>query len=150
MSQPPFSDNPYADNPYSTPAVQDAWTKEQPVAIESGMITVYAALNLVWAGICLIWVGMIGAVLVFGIFFSGDPADEMAAGVLGSLILGAPGLLGLVVFLLAGIGLLRRTNWGYYAHITGAVLAVFSCVGLIYTPFALIHALQPGFRRAFP
>ena len=59
------------------------------------------------------------------------------------------GILGLVVFVIAGSGLLRRRIWGYYAHIVGAMLLAPTCLGMIYTVFAIVHAVRPEFRQAF-
>ena len=90
-----------------------------------------------------------GGVLVYGIFYSGDKGEELFAGVAGSIMLALPGLAGLVVYFVAGIGLTRRTAYGYYFHFAGAILAVFTCLGIIYTVFALIFALRPEFSGAF-
>ncbi len=120
--------NPY--EPYSTPAnpyapVQHVGPSGDPSASQ---ITVYAILNFVFAGPALIMTIFIGGTLVYGIFYSGDPPDEMMAGVIGSVVIGLPGLLGLVVFPTAGIGLLRRSTLGYYAHFAGAIISAWvSC-----------------------
>jgi hypothetical protein len=88
-------------------------------------------------------------VLVYGIFYSGDKGEELFAGVAGSIFIALPGLVGLVVYLLGGIGLVRRSAWGYYFHLAGAILAVFTCIGIIYTVFAFIFALRPEFSAEF-
>lgn len=115
----------------------------------SPLITVYATVDFVLAGVCLLWALILASVLVYGVFFSGDTGRELAEGVVGCIVLGSPSLLGIPVFLLAGLGLVRRRTWGYVLHIIGAVLAALTCVGIIYTVFALIHAFRPEFSTAF-
>ena len=60
-------------------------------------ITVFACLNFVLAGLCVIWLLVMGGVLVYGIFYSGDKGEELFAGVAGSIMLAIPALVGLVV-----------------------------------------------------
>jgi hypothetical protein len=141
------------DNPYSAPdaaTIHSAGVDGTRVASNATLITVYAVLNFVWAIGCLIWTGLVVALMVYGIFYSGDPVNEIVVGVAGAFVVGLPAFLGLFVFSIAGFGLFRRSRWGYYAHIVGAALMACSCVGIVYTILAIIHALQPGFRRAFP
>ena len=132
---------------------------EQPNAIDaasapdesatSSLIGDYVVVNFVLAGICLLGTALILIALVYGVFYSGDQGRELVEGLLGCAILGAPAGLGLVVYLLAGFGLLRRKKWGFAFHVVGAVLAALTCVGAIYTAVALIHAFRPGFSTVF-
>jgi hypothetical protein len=112
-------------------------------------ITVFAALNFVLAGLCAVWLLLVGAILVYGIGFSGDRGKELATGIAGCVLFALPGLLALVIYLPAGFGLLRRRNWGYYLHCAGAVLAAFTCIGLVYAVPAFLFALQPEFSTPF-
>jgi hypothetical protein len=112
-------------------------------------IAVFAVLNFVLAGLALLWALLIGAVLIFGILLSGDQADDLAEGVLGCLVLGVPSLFAMVVYLLAGVGLVRRRAWGYHFHLGGAVLAAFTCLGVVYTILAFVFATKPEFYGAF-
>jgi hypothetical protein len=112
-------------------------------------IPVFVGLNFVLAGLWGIWLLVIGGVLVYGIFYSGDKGQELFAGVAGSLVLALPGLVGFIVHLVAAIGLVRRSAVGYYFHLVGAILAVFTCIGIVYTVFAFVFALRPEFSDAF-
>ena len=115
----------------------------------SSTIAVFVALNFVLGGLCLLWLLLFLCVLIYGVFYSGDKGEELFAGVMGSVILGFPGLIGVIVYMIAGLGLLKRWKLGYYLHLVGAVLAAFSCIGLIYTIFAFIYAFRPGFFEEF-
>ena len=111
-----------------------------------GQVTTFAVLNFVIAAICIVIALLFGAVMIYGVYYSGDPPEKVQQGLLGSLIFAIPSVVGGVIYLLAGIGLSRRVQWGYYLHIVGAVLAVLSCVGVIYTVFALVVSLREDFR----
>jgi hypothetical protein len=112
-------------------------------------IAVFASLNFVLAGLCFLGFAAMIAVLVYGIVYSGDQGSDLVAGVIGCSFLASLGLIGFGVYLTAGIGLVRHRTWGYYFHCAGAVLAVFSCIGIVYTVLALVFALQPDFSAAF-
>ena len=112
-------------------------------------VAVFGIINFILAGICALWLVSIIAILVYGIGFSGDEGSELAKGILGGAVLTIPGFVGLPVHLLAGLGLLRHRGWGYYCHCAGAVLAAFTCVGLIYTVVAFVFALRPEFSAVF-
>lgn len=136
-----FGVNPYAAPPggYHQPPLPPA---------DSITVTIFAVLNCVLALLALVWTGFIGLALIYGIFYSGDQGAELAAGVLGSLFIGSPGAIGLIVYTVAGIGLLKRRSWGYYCHLAGAALAALSCVGVVYTIVAIVFAMQPEFKNA--
>jgi hypothetical protein len=123
------------------------WPPQPPQ--NAAQISAFAGLNFAFAAICLLGVLGMGGVLIYGIFYSGDEGSELAAGVFGSLIVASPAALGVVVYSLAGFGLLRRRTWGYYAHLAGAVLAALTCVGAIYTIVALIFSTRSEFSSAF-
>lgn len=112
-------------------------------------ITVFAVINFVLAGLCVLWLLIIAAMLVYGVGFSGDEGEELAAGILGSVLLAIPGLVGVPVYLAAGLGLQWHRSWGYYFHCTGALLAALTCVGLVYTVAAFVFALRPEFSTTF-
>ncbi len=110
---------------------------------------VFATLNFALAGLCLFWVLFWCLVMVVA---AHDPAlqgERRASTMLGGVILSLPGAFGLVVYLTAGIGLVRRAAWGYYAHLGAAWLAALTCVGAIYTAVAVPYALRAEFYEEF-
>jgi hypothetical protein len=112
-------------------------------------IPVFIALNFTLAGLSIVWVALWACVLIFGIVMSGDPPDEVMAGVLGSIILAAPAVVGAVLYAIAGYGMVKRRRWAYYVHLVGACLAGLSCIGLAYTIPAIMMAQRPSFRAEF-
>jgi hypothetical protein len=117
---------------------------------ESGSaVTVFAVFNFVFAALCLLWLGVLALALAYGIFLSGDTGDELLSGVVGVVLFAVPGVLGLVIYPVAGLGLMYRKAWGYYFHLIGAVLAVLSCIGVVYTVFAFTFAFRPEFADSF-
>ena len=143
-----FPMNPHEFNPYAAPAGTHFQPPLPPPA-DSAAVTVFAAINLVLAFGALAWTGFIACAMVYGIYYSGDEGDELVAGVVGSMCLGLPGVIGLVLFPVASLGLFRRRPWGYFFHIVGAALAALSCVGIVYTVIALIFAARTDFRNSF-
>ncbi len=112
-------------------------------------IVVFGALNFVFAGICFLWSALNISALIYGIFYSGDTEEKVKRGAIGLAILALPGLMGMIVYFVAGLGLLKRWKLGYYFHLVGAVFAGFSCIGIIYTVFAFLYAFRPEFSREF-
>jgi hypothetical protein len=112
-------------------------------------VTVFAVFNFVFAGLCLLWLGVLALALGYGIFFSGDTGEELMSGVAGVILFAVPGVLGLGIYLAAGLGLVFRQPWGYYLHLAGAVLAILSCIGIVYTAFAFAFAFRPEFAESF-
>ena len=112
-------------------------------------VTTFAVLDFLFSGLALVGILFFCAVLLYGIFLSGDSRGEIAAGILGCFILLLLLSVGFSVFLIAGIGLLKRKTWGYYLHIVASVLAVFSCIGIVYTVFSLIFAFRLEFKSEF-
>jgi hypothetical protein len=112
-------------------------------------IATFATVNFILACLCALSLMLVSVVLVYGIGFSGDQGEDLAAGIGGCALLAAPNVLGLVVYLMAGLGLLHRRVWGYCFHCVGVVLTAFTCLGLIWTIPALIFALRPEFSDAF-
>jgi len=115
----------------------------------SPAIAVFSALNFVLAGLCLVWILLFVVVLIYGVFYSGDKGKDLIAGVMGTIIIVSPGLIGIIIYLVGGLGLLKRWTFGYYVHLVGAVLAGFSCVGLVYTVFAFVYLFRPEFSEEF-
>ena len=109
----------------------------------------FIALNFTLAGLSVLWLAFWGCVLVFGIMMSNDPPDEVMAGVLGSVILAAPALIGVFLYSFAGYGMVKRRRWAYYVHLVGACVAGLSCLGLAYTIPAVMIAQRPRFRAEF-
>ena len=112
-------------------------------------IATLVTLNLLWAGFCALWTLGLALVLLYGIFLSDDQGEDFVGGVLGCTVLAVPGIVGLAVYSAAGIGLWMRRPWGYYLHWAGAILAALTCLGTIYTGFAIRIALRPEFAAAF-
>jgi hypothetical protein len=112
-------------------------------------VPIFAVLNAVFAGLCLIGILIMGGILTYGVFFLGDPRSEMAADITGSLLILIPLSLAFGVFLSAAIGLFKKSKWGHYLHIAGAVVALFSILGVAYTVLALVFALRPEFIAEF-
>lgn len=113
-------------------------------------ISIFTVLSFVFSGICFVGMLPVFGVMGYGLFYSGDPSEDIIAGIISCLIMILPLFIGFVVFLCAGIGLLKRKGWGFYFHIAGSILAAFSCIGIIYTVFALIFAFKPEFKAEFP
>ena len=109
----------------------------------------FSIVNLVFAGNLLFWIVLLAGAVVYGVLFSGDPPEEIIAGVGGGIILGGGSAVAAVVYLLAGIGMLKGRPWGYYFHIAGAILASCSCMGFPYTIFAMIWAFKDDFKNEF-
>lgn len=114
-----------------------------------GSITAFAVLNLFFASSLGIGVLIAAAAMVYGVFFSGDPANEVFTGVLGGVVVLGVLFMLLAVYILAGIGLFKVRKWGYYFHLAGALLAAFSCIGIAYTIPAFAFALRDEFRCPF-
>lgn len=136
-------------NPYAAPAEPG----ELPPLVSPGYdderaeqaIVIFAILNLVFATMAFMGVLFFGVIMLFGIYYSGDPAEEVRDGILGSIILSFPFVLGTLVYGLAAVGLYKRTAWGYFFHMAGAILTALSCLGIVYTFFAMTWAAKPGF-----
>lgn len=129
--------NPYKPSAQVSPFYSEPRPQEGEVR---GIARVYGVCNIALAVLSLLWTAMIVAVGMYGAFLSGDPPEEVMAGVLGCIVLVAPALIGSIIFTTAAYGLLRGRRWGFLLHIIGAVLAIFSCLGIIYTVIALVQA----------
>lgn len=112
-------------------------------------IPVFIAINFVLGGIGALWSLFFLLVMIFGVIFSGDPPEEIMYGIIGSLMLGLPGVVACVVYLAAGVGMVKRRRWAYYLHLAGACIAALTCLGLAYTVPAMIMAQRPTFRAEF-
>lgn len=113
----------------------------------STTVTVFSVINIVLGLVSLGW-GVVWFAGVISAATSSLPKDQGAVPglimfLVGSLIYG-------IAFTVAGIGLFKRTTWGYYAHLVGAILSALSCFGILYAVPALIFAFQPNFKRDFP
>ncbi len=126
---------------HKQPVAQNAPTASGTIAVE-----VFAVLNLILAGFVFIGWTLICLALLYDIFYS-EIEGETVIGV--SLFLILPGFIGFLLFLLSGIGLLRRSVWGYYTHLAVAILMALTIVGLIYAVPALILMFKPAFRARF-
>jgi hypothetical protein len=115
----------------------------------SRVIPLFTVLNFCLAA--LSWLGFLsfGCILVFGVFFSGDTGEDLFAGVTGCVLALVVSLITTLLYLMAAIGLIRRTAWGYYCHLVGAVVPALTCLGLAYTLPAFIFALRPEFQGEF-
>ncbi len=115
----------------------------------SAAAIVFSIVNLVFAGNLLLWIVLVIGAVIYGVLFSGDPPEEIFAGVAGGIILGGGSVVAAVVYLIAGIGMLKGRPWGYYFHIAGAILASCSCIGFPYTILAMIWAFKGEFKNEF-
>jgi hypothetical protein len=112
-------------------------------------VDVFGVINLVIAGIYVLGVILVIITVVYGVFLSGDTELEIEEGIMGGILVLTPLLIGVAVYLTAGIGLMKRRMWGYYVHIGGAILAFFSIILIAYTIIALIFAFRPEFKDEF-
>ena len=112
-------------------------------------MTVFALLNFLFAVWMLLAALLFVGALVYGIGFSGDPLEEKIGGGIVGAVLILVLLCFALVHLVAGIGLLRLSRWGYYAHLVGAVVESCSCLGVAYTTLAFVFALQDDFKSQF-
>lgn len=112
-------------------------------------VTVFAICNFVLGGGCGLLLLLMVATAAFGFIGSGDPLEDIVAGVVGALFLGGIFALGATLYLVAAVGLLKRAKWGYYAHLAAAVATAASCVGVVYTVVALVICLQDSFKQHF-
>jgi hypothetical protein len=123
----------------------------EPFPVETGerstSVTVFAVINMVLGLVSLGW-AFVWFASTISAATSSLPKDQGAVPglimfLVGSLVYG-------VVFSVAGLGLYKRKMWGYYAHLVGAILGIFSCFGILYSIPALIFGFQPNFKRDFP
>lgn len=112
-------------------------------------VDIFGVIDLVLAGINALAILLMLVVLAYGVFASGDPEEEIISGVYGCIIIMAPLLIGFGVFLSAGLGLIKRKRWGYYMHITAAVISFFTFVLLLYSILSLVFIFRPEFRDCF-
>ena len=115
----------------------------------ASLVPVFAAANICFAVLSFLGLLFWFAILVYGVLFSGDTGEDLVGGVIGSGLFIAVCLVATPLYAVAGVGLIRRAPWGYYCHLVGAILAVFSCLGVIYTVFALVFGLRPEFQEEF-
>lgn len=104
-------------------------------------------LNFFIAILSLLALVVSGMIMFYGIFYSGDSIDVIAmvsAFILVLMIL--PSAFAMILFLLAGIGLMMRRTWGYYVHIIAAIGIGLTIIGLVYTIPVLFYSLKPEFR----
>ncbi len=118
-------------------------------ALRMAAVRTFAVIDFVLAAIAGLGALFFIGVLAFAVFWSGDTGQELAAGVVGVVLFLLPFAVATVLYLAAGIGLLRRRPWGYYLHAAGAVLAMFTVVGIVYTVFAIAYALRDDFKAEF-
>ncbi|TES91099.1 MAG: hypothetical protein E3J87_08490 [Candidatus Cloacimonadota bacterium] len=112
-------------------------------------VDIFGVINFALAGLNCLMVLFFILVLIYGIFFSGDTEAEIKNGVIGSIILIGPFLIGFAIYLSAGVGLMKRRVWGYYMHIAASIMAFFSIILIAYTVVSLIFVFKPEFREEF-
>ena len=110
------------------------------------MLAVAVAVNFLLAGVCIVGVLLLGAVLAYGVFWSGDSGSELASGVLGTLLLATPTAAAGGIYMAAAVGLQRRARWGYTLHMVGAAMAALTCCGLVWTAAGIGMALGEDFK----
>jgi hypothetical protein len=123
--------------------------KPKEIVQRDTSIPVFIALNFTLAGLSVLWLAFWACVLVFGVMMSNDPPEEVMYGVLGSVMLASPALIGVFLYTFAGYGMVKRRRWAYYVHLVGACVAGLSCIGLAYTIPAIMIAQRPSFRGEF-
>lgn len=121
---------------------------DEPAApgIKNSMVTIFAVFNLIFSLFALAGIGFWLLVVMTSVFQNDPKVGDIAVG---SAFFIIPNIVAFILFLPAAIGLMKRKNWGYYFHLTAAVLAGFSCIGLLYTVPALIMAFRPDFKSDF-
>jgi hypothetical protein len=112
-------------------------------------VDIFGIIDLVLAGLNGLAILLMLVVLAYGIFGSGDPEEEIISGVYGCIIIMVPLLIGFIIFLSAGLGLMRRKIWGYYMHIVASVISFFTFILLAYSILSFVFLFQPDFRRDF-
>ena len=112
-------------------------------------VTVFGICNLVLGGVCLLLLLLMLATAAFGFSYSGDPPEDIVAGVIGTLFLGGLFAFGAALYLIAAVGLFKGAKWGYYAHLAAAAATALSCVGIVYTVVALLICTQGDFKQHF-
>lgn len=114
-----------------------------------GSLPLFVILNFCFAASNLFGFLAFGALVVIGVFFSEKNEEGRVEGVTFCLLLMVLFLVCILLYLMAAIGLLRKSVWGYYCHLAGAALAALSCLGLAYSIPAFIVALRPEFQEEF-
>jgi hypothetical protein len=148
METSPFPDdapiNPYAP-PVSDPRASEPF-RSDPCG---GLIQTCVILNLVLATACAGVLLVLASALIYSRFFE-EPRhlEFFFDGLIYTMILGLPFLVGLAIYAPAASGLLHRRSWSYRYHIGGAIFAGLTVVGLVYTAVAVILATRPGFRES--
>jgi hypothetical protein len=112
-------------------------------------IHTFAIADFALAALAAVWALAFAGLTAWGVFFAEGERDEVTLGVAGSLLLVVVGLAAAAVFAAAGVGLLRRAPWGYYAHLVAAALVALTCWGIPYTIAAILFAARPEFRAPF-
>lgn len=110
-------------------------------------IPLFAVFNFCFSALGFLGFLSFAFILVYGVFFSGDTGEDLFAGVAGCFLVMGVTLAITLLYLIAAIGLIRKTAWGYYCHLVGAVFPSLTCLGLAYTIPAIIFALRPEFRK---
>ncbi|MBY0404775.1 MAG: hypothetical protein K2X66_12820 [Cyanobacteria bacterium] len=120
-------------------------------------VTIFAVLNFVLAACCVL-------VILYRIFditmmFSGSITEQYKTPYM--IVEGASivfSIIFLALYVVAGIGLLKRTAWGYYLHLIVAGCSFFSffvypcccCGGILYLIPAFVFGTMEAFRSEFP
>jgi hypothetical protein len=112
-------------------------------------IHAFAVADFALAVLAAVWALAFAGLVAWGIFFAEGERDDVTLGVTGSLLLVLVGLAAAAIFAAAGVGLLRRAPWGYYAHLVAAALVALTCWGIPYTIAAILFAARPEFRAPF-
>jgi hypothetical protein len=106
-------------------------------------------MNFVLGGICLIPAFLMFLVVIYGIFFSGDPVGEKFLGIIGSYFISLPGLLAATLFISSGAGVFNLKRWGFYVQIATAIMSLLSIIGIPYGIFVLLTMFKPEIKQLF-
>ena len=112
-------------------------------------VAVFAALNFVFGGLAACLAIFVALFVYEDVTTPGLSFTEREEAVIAGIMIGAPSFVSAVIFATAGVGLLRRSTWGYTTHLMGAGIAALSCLGAIYSAFAIRFAARESFRNEF-
>ena len=112
-------------------------------------IPVFVALNFVLGAVTAGVAALLGIACYVDVTNPSLTATEWEEMVAGVTMVGVPCLMAGIIFVGAAIGLLRRSPLGYCLHLMGAGIAALSCVGVVYTIFAIRFAARESVRDVF-
>ncbi len=116
---------------------------------KNSVVDIFGVIDLVLASLFALCILLLVAVLIYGVYFSGDTEEEIMLGVQGFAMVTLPLLIGFGIFLIAGLGLIKRNTYGYYIHIAAAAISFFTFILLLYSIISFVFIFKPEFREEF-